>query len=194
MKKVLSVVLVLCVFLSLSVHSLAAEVQKVIVTAEKTTIFNTASMQADSLGTVKEGSRFIKVGSTKSFWKIEFKRKNDDTVYTGYLLKTETADLAVETTKPVASTAKPATSTAKPAASTAKPSASAGNSNTNTFNTYSQTQAPTSAEYVGNSNTMKFHEPSCSQVKKIKPANLESLSGKNEARDRGYVACKVCNP
>lgn len=53
----------------------------------------------------------------------------------------------------------------------------------------------TSVKYILNTNTGKFHYPSCGSVKKIAPHNYKES---NEARDaliaQGYVPCKNCNP
>ena len=57
------------------------------VSVERTHIYETASKSAKILTSPKEGYTFTPAGSTKSFWKVEFKKKNDDTVYTGYILK-----------------------------------------------------------------------------------------------------------
>ena len=53
----------------------------------------------------------------------------------------------------------------------------------------------TGKTYVLNTNTKKFHIPSCSSVKDIKPKNyLEYIGTADEVRDMGYVGCKRCNP
>lgn len=78
-----------------------------------------------------------------------------------------------------------------------------GNSNTNNnissnsnANNNSTNDAPTSAiTYILNTNTMKFHLPSCKHANEIADHN-KLLS--NETRDiileKGYVPCKICNP
>lgn len=48
--------------------------------------------------------------------------------------------------------------------------------------------------YIGNRNTMKFHEPSCSSVGQMNPNNQVPLSSRKQAIDGGYVPCKRCNP
>lgn len=48
--------------------------------------------------------------------------------------------------------------------------------------------------YIGNRNTMKFHEPSCSSVGQMNPNNKVPLSSRQQAIDGGYVPCKRCNP
>lgn len=48
--------------------------------------------------------------------------------------------------------------------------------------------------FIGNSNTHKFHVPSCSYVDKIKPEHLVCFSSANEATSAGYDPCKKCNP
>lgn len=50
-------------------------------------------------------------------------------------------------------------------------------------------------EYVLNTNTKKFHEPSCNSAKKIIDANRQDYTGtREELLEKGYDACKQCNP
>ena len=50
-------------------------------------------------------------------------------------------------------------------------------------------------DYVINTNTGKFHEPSCSSVKQIKDANRWDFTGtREEIIEMGYVPCQRCNP
>ena len=50
-------------------------------------------------------------------------------------------------------------------------------------------------DYIINTNTKKFHLPSCRSVKDIKDKNKESFNGsKNWLTDNGYSPCKSCNP
>ena len=50
-------------------------------------------------------------------------------------------------------------------------------------------------DYVLNTNTMKFHYPSCSSVKDIKDKNRWDYTGtREEIIEMGYVPCKKCNP
>ena len=52
-----------------------------------------------------------------------------------------------------------------------------------------------SVTYVVNTNTGKFHYPSCSSVKQIKDENRWDYSGTRDyLLDLGYVPCKRCNP
>ena len=49
--------------------------------------------------------------------------------------------------------------------------------------------------YVLNTNTKKFHFPSCSSVKDMKDKNKKEVScSRDEVIDMGYVPCKRCNP
>ena len=49
--------------------------------------------------------------------------------------------------------------------------------------------------YTLNTNTMKFHVPSCSSAKKIKDSNKASFTGsREELIAKGYEACKNCHP
>lgn len=48
-------------------------------------------------------------------------------------------------------------------------------------------------EYVLNTNTLKFHLPSCNQVNKIKQSNKEIYNGSyEELTGDGYEPCKIC--
>lgn len=59
----------------------------------------------------------------------------------------------------------------------------------------SQTETPTGTSYVLNSNTMKFHYPSCGSAAKIKPENrIDFVGTRDEVIAQGYVPCKKCNP
>lgn len=49
--------------------------------------------------------------------------------------------------------------------------------------------------YVVNTNTGKFHRPSCGDVAKIKPENREDVTtSRDELIAQGYEPCKHCNP
>lgn len=49
-------------------------------------------------------------------------------------------------------------------------------------------------KYVGSSKSNKYHLPECQLMKKIKPGNLEWFKDEKDAKNRGYLPCKVCNP
>ena len=52
-----------------------------------------------------------------------------------------------------------------------------------------------SADYIANSNTMKFHYPSCSSVSQMSEKNKVAFTGnRQELIDEGYEPCKRCNP
>lgn len=57
------------------------------------------------------------------------------------------------------------------------------------------TSTTTAGSYVLNTNTHKFHVPSCSSVENISPKNRKDV---NESREQiiseGYTPCKRCNP
>ena len=60
------------------------------------------------------------------------------------------------------------------------------------FNTYDNaSQQETTAAYVLNTSSKKVHKPSCSQVKKISPANYKT-SDSDPAGKNGWTHCKVC--
>ena len=49
--------------------------------------------------------------------------------------------------------------------------------------------------YVLNTNTMKFHYPTCSSVDDMKEKNKQIYTGsRDEVINMGYVPCKRCNP
>lgn len=57
------------------------------------------------------------------------------------------------------------------------------------------TAAPAGTKYVLNTNSKKFHYPSCSSVKTIKSSNRRDYTGSRESvTGMGYVPCKRCNP
>ena len=109
------------------------------------------------------------------------------------------------TPKPVSSAApKPAASAApKPAASVApKPVSSAmpqpaPSVAPKPVSSVAPAPAPTPAQYdyVLNTNTLKFHYPSCASVKRIKSTNRENFTGtRDQVIQRGYTPCKNCYP
>lgn len=60
--------------------------------------------------------------------------------------------------------------------------------------TQQATEAPT-LTYVANTNTKKFHYPTCSSVKTIKDENRWDFYGsRDELINMNYVPCKRCNP
>ncbi len=48
--------------------------------------------------------------------------------------------------------------------------------------------------YVGSANSNKYHYPWCQWAKKISPHNLVTFTSVSDAKNKGYVPCKVCNP
>ena len=49
-------------------------------------------------------------------------------------------------------------------------------------------------KYVGSKKSNKYHYPTCRWAKKIKPYNLVTFQSAKEAREAGYIPCKVCRP
>lgn len=54
--------------------------------------------------------------------------------------------------------------------------------------------SPTAGNYVGNSNTGKFHFASCTWVGKMNPSNKVYFDTRQDAINAGYIPCKVCRP
>lgn len=46
--------------------------------------------------------------------------------------------------------------------------------------------------YVGSKNSDKYHLPTCSYAKRIKPENLTCFSSADEAKSKGYQPDKTC--
>ena len=68
-------------------------------------------------------------------------------------------------------------------------------SSSNSHPTSSQsTSSSNSASYIGNANSGKFHEASCSSVKDMSEGNKVFFSSRADAINQGYVPCKRCNP
>jgi len=135
MKKSISIFLSSVFLLLFPTHAFAANAQNITVTSETSIIYAEPSTQSDKLATVKEGYSFTATGFTKSFWKLNFKFKNDDTVYTGYILKentdTDSIDIIKESGWGVG-----ASSASKPGApATSKPSSSSNSSNRQSLST-----------------------------------------------------------
>lgn len=54
---------------------------------------------------------------------------------------------------------------------------------------------PEQYDYVLNTNTKKFHKPSCSSVSKMKSKNRKDFTGtREEVIAKGYEPCGKCNP
>lgn len=68
-------------------------------------------------------------------------------------------------------------------------------SETNTVNNNASSNENTTAEYVLNTNTKKFHNPNCASVSRMKDSNKQSFSGsREELINQGYLPCSNCNP
>ncbi len=108
-------------------------------------------------------------------------------------------DIVAETpvappTEPSAEPEPPApASPSTPEASTTPNQSGGGANNFNTHNSPEQQQ--TSASFVLNTSTQKFHRPTCNDVERIAP---ENYSPSNESRSAllglGYTPCGHCNP
>ncbi|MDE7239279.1 MAG: hypothetical protein K2N41_06150, partial [Lachnospiraceae bacterium] len=58
-----------------------------------------------------------------------------------------------------------------------------------------ESQESASANYILNTNTHKFHYPSCDSVQEMAERNKLPYSGtRDEVIAMGYVPCKRCNP
>lgn len=58
-----------------------------------------------------------------------------------------------------------------------------------------ETNIPAGTTYVVNTNSRKFHNPSCDSVKDMKEKNKIYYEGtRDELIRQGYDSCKRCNP
>jgi hypothetical protein len=48
--------------------------------------------------------------------------------------------------------------------------------------------------FVGSIKSDKYHYPGCKWAEKIKPENEIWFSSSQDARNHGYIPCKVCSP
>lgn len=108
---------------------------------------------------------------------------------------TEPASTAEPTTTTEASTKKKKTTTKpKPTTTTTTTTEETTTTTTTTAQTTTTTEKK-SMSYVANTNTMKFHYPSCSSVEDIQPGNRWDFTGdRAELIAQGYQPCKRCNP
>lgn len=68
---------------------------------------------------------------------------------------------------------------------------------TNQATAQQDTSSPTSSSstFILNTNSKKFHLPSCSSIKRMKDSNKKEFSGsRDEVIAQGYEPCKKCNP
>ncbi|OBZ32231.1 Ada metal-binding domain-containing protein [Megasphaera sp. DISK 18] len=59
---------------------------------------------------------------------------------------------------------------------------------------WTATAAIASAAYVGNVQSMKFHNQGCRWEQKMNESNRTYFNSRGEAVSSGYVPCKVCRP
>lgn len=50
------------------------------------------------------------------------------------------------------------------------------------------------SNYIGNINSMKFHEKDCSSVEAMKDENKMYFTSRQESIDKGFEPCQRCNP
>ncbi|MEM3484061.1 MAG: thermonuclease family protein [Candidatus Methanomethyliaceae archaeon] len=54
--------------------------------------------------------------------------------------------------------------------------------------------SPSTARYIGNKRTFKFHYATCYWVTRMNPSNMVPFKTRDEAIAAGYIPCKVCRP
>jgi len=73
-------------------------------------------------------------------------------------------------------------------------SSSYKSTDTDTSSSSSSDSHSSTAKYVGNSNTYKFHYSNCKWAVKISDKNKITFNSRESAINQGYSPCKVCNP
>ena len=77
----------------------------------------------------------------------------------------------------------------------APPSFSAEPETSNSDRQENESESPMQTNYILNTNSKKFHLPSCSSVQSIKEENKKSFYGSlDELLEMGYTPCGNCNP
>ncbi len=106
-----------------------------------------------------------------------------------------------QTTPPetVASTTVTTTTTATTTTEPPPPQTTEQTTETTTTETTTETTAtepePAGGHYILNTNTMKFHHPTCGSANKIKPENKgESFESRDALIAKGYSPCGSCKP
>lgn len=127
-------------------------------------------------------------------------QKKDSTVTTTTtVVTTTTATETTTTTKATTSTTKATTATT----TTTEATTTAAETTTAATEPPAQAQEEAPAEqpaanvftYVINTNTGKFHYPSCSSAKRISDANRSEYTGtRDDLIAQGYTPCERCNP
>ncbi len=110
---------------------------------------------------------------------------------TGSSKATETAST---TKKTITTTKKPTTT--KSTATTKKETTTKKVTNPTTTKKETTTKAPaTNARYICNTNSQKFHYPSCQHAKRIKAENRMEFNGtRDQLIIKGYSPCGTCDP
>ena len=109
-----------------------------------------------------------------------------------YLIKKQLLTVVLAATMVFGAFAPAKVALAAGTAASAVTSAAATSKSTGTVSTAGQ---QTEASYVLNTNTKKFHYPSCKDVKKIKPENYETSSlSRDDIIAQGYSSCGHCHP
>lgn len=85
-------------------------------------------------------------------------------------------------------------SSIEPPQSTTQSEPELSNNSATHFNDYDNPAQQQTTSYVLNTNTKKFHYPSCSEVKKIKSEHYSTASSRSDAISGGYSPCGRCHP
>lgn len=113
----------------------------------------------------------------------------------GSLAVTTTKTTTEAPTAPGKSSSAPGVADSATEAGSAASGAASGGSSASDSNDASDSASAAAQEYVLNTNTMKFHYPSCSSVEKIKDKNKQIVEAtRDEVRSWGYDPCGICRP
>lgn len=148
---------------------------------------------------VFEGSNLVASGVQMEAWSVEDRGEGIEfnvfcyNVQPGITIDYATGESHEDGTNTTASSASNNTSSS----STQTTTAPAAVAETNQATAQQDASSPTSSgsTFILNTNSKKFHTPSCSSIKRMKDSNKKEFSGsRDEVIAQGYEPCKKCNP
>lgn len=108
-----------------------------------------------------------------------------------------TTSSSTTSTSSSSTTSNSTTSTTTPSEAEKPETSNSNSTQSSSSNTSSAetTNNPTTYTYILNTNSKKFHEPSCGSAKTIKEKNKDTFTGtRDEIIAKGYSPCKNCEP
>ena len=125
---------------------------------------------------------------------------NTNTSTTTSTSSSNTTSSSTTSTSSSSATSNTATSTSSSSATSnittsSSSSSTTSSSTTSTSSSETTTNNPTTYTYILNTNSKKFHEPSCGSAKRISEKNKDTFTGtRDEIIAKGYSPCGNCDP